>query len=54
MGNKKICILLYKQALQSQQPSTLMEAHILLTLSQGQEPSHSIHYMAEQDSVMYF
>ena len=40
--NMKICTLLYKQALQPQQPLTLMETHLLLALFQGQEPCHPL------------
>ena len=39
-----MCTLLYKQALHPQQPPTLLEAHILLALSQGQEPCHATPY----------
>jgi hypothetical protein len=44
----KICTLLHKQALCPQQPSTIMEAHTLLPLFQGQETmSYHLHTHAE-------
>jgi hypothetical protein len=35
--NVKICTLLYNHAFHPQQPLTLMEAHTMLALFQGQE-----------------
>jgi hypothetical protein len=45
----EICTVFYKQALQPQKPSVFVEAHALLVLLHGQEPCHSIAYMAELD-----
>lgn len=38
----RICTSLYKRAFHPQQPSTLMDAHTLLALFQGQKPCHSV------------
>jgi hypothetical protein len=47
--NIKICTILYKQSLHPQIPSTLIQAHALLSLFQGQEPCHSVPYTAKAD-----